>query len=340
MPEAIDPSDPAWFPVEYDQAADAFRLASVSLTDLGRYPFLDRRMGIDWETVRLVSSADVPRFPGAQPPAFLFHTAFCGSTVLARALHAPPGAVALKEPRALMLLSHASLGIEAPDRVRFDASVAAGLRLLARPWVPGGRVLIKPTNAVNRILPSMLDAAPGARVLLLHGELEPFLYSCCRKLPEAETRLRWMAQHLLRGTPLGARLDLPPGFEPNVIEASVLTWAASIERFAQVLDRDRSDRLRSLATDRLMAAPEAAVAACAGWLGLEAALHDLPERVRTVFGRDAKRDDQDFDRATRDAQQQHLHAVHGDLVRDALEWAERVVLPALPTAPRWKPLAF
>ncbi|HVQ24030.1 MAG TPA: hypothetical protein VMV01_02585, partial [Planctomycetota bacterium] len=271
-------------------------------------------------------------------PGFLFHAAFCGSTVLARALHDPPRAVALKEPRALMLLSHATLGLEPGAMGAIRSTVAAGVRLLARPWSEGGRVLIKPTNAVNRIMPLLLGAAPEGRALLLHGDLEAFLYSCCRKLPEAETRLRWMAQHLLAGTALAERLDIPPGFQPNFIEACVLTWAATIEQYADALARDETDRLRSLAREALDADPVRAVGACAEWLGLDAAPDGLRARVAGVFGRDAKHADRDYDAAARGRQQREMESAHGGVVRDALRWSERIVLPALARSPGWKPL--
>ena len=338
MPPSIDLSDPAWFPVEYDQATDAFRMARLELDDIGRYPFLDRRMSLDWGGATPLAADQVPVLAGPAP-GFLFHTAFCGSTVLARALHDPPRAVALKEPRALMLLSHATLGLEPGAMGAIGSTVAAGVRLLARPWSEGGRVLIKPTNAVNRIMPLLLGAAPEGRALLLHGELEAFLYSCCRKLPEADTRLRWMAQHLLAGTALAERLEIPPGFQPNFVEACVLTWAATIEQYADALARDETDRLRSLAREALDADPVRAVGACAEWLGLDAAPDSLRARVAGVFGRDAKHADRDYDAAARARQQREMESAHGEMVKQALRWSERVVLPALSRSPGWKPLA-
>jgi hypothetical protein len=149
-----------------------------------------------------------------------------------------------------------------------------------------------------------------------------------------------MAQHLLAGTALAARLELPPGFQPGFVEACALTWAASIDRYAAALAVDTEDRLRSLSKDVLLADPARAVAACAEWLGLEAARVDLAPRVASVFARDAKHGDRGYDADARAAQQRAMRDSYGELVRDALRWSERVVLPALAPCPGWKPLVL
>ena len=101
-------SDPAWFPVGWDAATDTFRFAGLDATRVGDAAFLDKRLGIDVvvtdhhlpgdaaEAVPAGEFAALRAAPLESPPAFLFHTAFCCSTLLARALHAPPRAMALK----------------------------------------------------------------------------------------------------------------------------------------------------------------------------------------------------------------------------------------------------
>src|SRR5690349_12255151 len=100
--------DPRHYVADYDAAADAFLAVDVDEALLARAPFLDRRLEVDWNGALRVDAAAVAA-PDVAPPAFVFHTAFCCSTLLARALDAPPRVVALKEPLALMSLSQASL---------------------------------------------------------------------------------------------------------------------------------------------------------------------------------------------------------------------------------------
>ncbi|MDQ3495212.1 MAG: hypothetical protein M3485_06785 [Pseudomonadota bacterium] len=313
---------------------DAFLMQTLSLEQLGQASFLDKRLGVSLASAQAIAVRELPVLP--DHPAFLFHTAFCGSTLLARSLHAPLGTVALKEPAALLSLAHADLN--GKMRMTPDARVLqVALSLLARPWVREGQVMIKPTNQVNRLLPILVRAS-GRPALLLYSSLEEFLISCFKKLPEAEEQLRWMARFLLPDTRLAARLGLDRTYSPNFVEACVLTWYAQMERYAFVLDNDPDDRLRSLDMHSMLAQPVEAVHASALWLGLEASLVDLSRRVLETFSRDSKRVNRSFGTAEREHEKAIVRQHFGPLIRKSLGWAEQTVLPAASLPVRWKPL--
>jgi hypothetical protein len=330
-------TDPRHYIADYEVATDAFLAVDVDEALLARAPFLDRRLEVDWNGAIRVNAATVPA-PQVAPPAFVFHTAFCCSTLLARALDAPPRVVALKEPLALMSLSQASLD-DAFARERLDDRLHRALALLARPWSDGGRVLVKPTNLVNRLLPRILAVAPTARAVLLHSSLREFLVSCCKKLPQAETRIRWMANHLLPGSPLARTLGVDPAQPFNFVEACVLTWYAQMELFGMALARDGGQRLASLDMDALLAEPARTVAAAARWLGLDAALDGVDERVAREFSRHAKATDEPFDPAARASEKARVLARWGDLIDQAEAWARQAVEPAAQMPWQWHALA-
>lgn len=336
---APDPSDPRWFPVGYAAETQTLSLLKVDLDCIGRSSFLDRRMQADWSAAlpvplaALAESAAVDR-----APALLFHTAFCGSTLLARALHAPPLAVSLKEPSALLDLCGASLPNRRVPPERIERAGRALLGLLGRPWTAGGRVLIKPTNQVNRLLPLLLRLSPRSRAVLLYSGLEQFLVSCCKKLPEAETKLRWMAQMLLPDSRLGARLGIPSDHPFNFVESSVLTWHLQMERYALALAADGADRLRTLSVDALLAEPEASVRQAARWLELPGALDGLSERVQATFSRDAKHPEREYGQSDRENESQVVRQQHAALIEFALRWAAAAIEPAACLPADWKPL--
>ena len=323
------------FPFDYDDATDEWLLAHLTLDQIGAAPFLDARMGVTREdTVRLADS-DAMLTPLAVPPAaFLFHTAFCGSTLLARALHAPPRAVALKEPIVLTTMTRLSL---APTP-RLEPLLDRALRLLGRPWAKHGAVLVKPTNLVNRIAPLMLALAPDARAVLLHASLREFLVSCFKKLPQAEVAVRWMAQVLVRDTALARALGLR-GDEPyNLVESCVLTYHAQIEVYARLLGADARDRLRTLDLSRMLEQPAATVAACARFLGLDA--EGLGPRVAFEFSRDSKKSARDYDAERRAREKSDLEARYGVVIEQALAWSREVIEPHAVTPRDWKALAI
>lgn len=336
---APDLSDPCWFPIGFAAENGTLSLLKVDLDCIGRSSFLDRRMQADWNAALPTPLAALAESTAVDhAPALLFHTAFCGSTLLARALHAPPLAVSLKEPSALLDLCGASLPDrrQPPERIEQAGRVLLGL--LGRPWAEAGRVLIKPTNQVNRLLPLLLRLSPRSRSVLLYSGLEQFLVSCCKKLPEAETKLRWMAQMLLPDSRLGARLGIPSDRPFNFVESCVLTWYLQVERYALALAADGGDRLRTLSLDALLAEPEVAVRQAALWLDLPAALERLSGRVRETFSRDSKHPELEYGLEQRERETLIVRQHHAALIEPALRWAATAIESGALLPADWKPL--
>lgn len=324
----LDLSDPGWFPVDYLLHIDQFRVMLLDVDAIGDSSFLDRRLQVNDAEEVFIDAEGLRVTAPAYPPAFVFHTAFCGSTLLARALHAPPLHVSLKEPSVLLSLSSASLAeTTAIDTQRIDHRLDSAIALLARSWTPGGRVLIKPTNQANRLIERILQNQPASRAILLSSSLEEFVVSCFKKLPVAETRIRWMAQHLLAGSELAARLGIPANYNFSLPESCVFTWYAQMERFARVLDGDGGDRLRTLDLQTMLAAPVACVTAAAAWLDLQSPPQALAERVAGVFQRDSKTPQRAYSHGQRELEKAAVQVRFGEVIGRTLEWARTSIEP-------------
>ncbi len=327
--------DPRWFLADYAFEHDRFHFIRLELEQITRATFLDRRMQADWGSVEQLDAATVA--PPARTAALLFHTAFCGSTLLAKALHAAPVSVSLKEPLVLQRLAMAWLRM--PDRrTMIETRLRSAISLLARPWAPQGRVLVKPANQSNVLLRAMCEHRPSAHAVLLYSGLDDFMLSCFKKLPEAETRIRWMAQSLLPGTRLARALRVDTATPFNLVESCVLAWYAQMERYADLLASDVDDLLRSLDFVRMLRDPLPCVEACGRWLGLETT--GLHARVASAFSRDSKAEGRSFDARRRDSENQRAMASYGAIIDQGLRWAESHVAPQAMLPVRWKPLTF
>jgi hypothetical protein len=305
----------------------------VALDLIASTAFLDQRMDVDWHAAERVPWQALRPEPPAAPPALLFHTAFCGSTLLARVLQAPPDVVALREPEALLMLAE------------FDARLAPGaiegpldtvLRLLARPWRDGGHCLIKPTSLANTLLPAILRLT-GGKAILLYSSLADFVVSSCRKLPRVENYVQSAAHQLLARSTLPSRLGLPRGRPLHFAQACVLGWYAQMEIYADALAADGADRLRSLDFARLLESAGDIVPACARWYGFEGDAALWQRNVQMEFGRNAKETTRAFDAHERGREHDEARRRHAGLIDAALRWAEAVVAPVA-RMPVWKPV--
>lgn len=333
----VDLANPKWFPANYRALSDEFRMIRLDIQTIGQASFLDKRMQTSAcsEIFCRIDSAQ-----SAAAPSFLFHTAFCGSTLLARALHSPLAAVSLKEPSVLLDLSAASLSAPSNGtRALLDRRLATAMTLLSRPWTAGGRVLIKPTNQVNRLILEMLGIQSKSRGVLLYSSLEEFVISCFKKLPLSETRVRWMAQHLLADSELSVRLDIPPLHPFTLPESCVFAWYAQMERYAKALDADDSDRLRTLDMATMLASPLETVRAAALWLDLGFCPDSFERQVAAVFERDSKATGVQYNSSNRALEKKAVVEKFGDVIARTLRWAQSSIHPhaMLPTG--WKPLS-
>lgn len=330
-----DLDDPSWFAADYIAASRAFEFVRVPMQAIREASFLDRRLHADWSgAVRLDSAAT--RDVHAHEPSFLFHTAFCGSTLLSRALDTGARSIALKEPLVLHSLATAARRASWPHGAAdITEDLDRALALLARPWSPGGRVLLKPANQANTLLPDLLLARPGAPAVLLFSKLEAFLVSCFKKGPDARQPIEWMAQALLHGTTLATKLGIEPSRPLNLVEAAALAWFAQMEHYARALEHDAASRLRTLDVDALLDDPLQATASAAAFLLLDA--DGLEQRVQAVFAADAKQTSRAYDAGVRAREHAFVAERLKPLLDDALRWAERTVAPHA-RMPRLHPL--
>ncbi|MGH8105433.1 MAG: hypothetical protein ACREO1_11645 [Arenimonas sp.] len=330
-----DISNPNYFPVDFDVAGKEFLMLDLTLEEITQSPFLYSIAGADQSLARRVPEQ---AFVGLAQPAnqaFLFHTAFCGSTLLAQALDNPPMAVSLREPSALLSISHASL------RTPIDSlrpSLKTTLNLLGRPWADSGKTLIKPTNQVNRLLPEILKQGPH-RAILLYSSLDEFIISCCKKLPAADTQIRWMAQHLLHGTRLQQELGVPTDYKFHFLESCVITWYAQMEWYAFALQNDRHGDVCSLDMNVLMASPEKVVTACANFLQFDTPQAAIAERVGLVFSRNSKDAGVQYSPELRAKERQSKRAAYKRELEVATDWAREAIAPSAIMPTDWKPLS-
>ena len=267
----FNPADAEWLAHRLVEGTDAVRFARVPREAHDAMPFLTddgfaAHFGSPPPQVDVPATQLLAQFERA-PIGLLFHSAFCGSTLLTRALAEPGVAMGLSEPVILNDVVGMRGRGAAPAAVARAADLA--LRLLARPFAPGEGVVVKPSNLINPFAELLLALAPEARALFLYAPLETFLVSVVRKgLP-----CRLWVRELLEGY-LKAGLVAPLGMTPEDVfrqtdlQVAATGWLAQHRLFGALAGRVGQARLRTLTSEQLTGEPVRVITAAAAHYGL------------------------------------------------------------------------
>ena len=324
----VDPrtvlSSPNWLPHSFDMASGSLQFINIARERLSQPAFLADAAGEAG-----IESAAIPvaQMTGGEseiaPIHFVFHTAFCRSTLLVRALEQPGICSGLSEPGILANLAGAHLanarnpaaGASLAQREMLTGIV----RLLARPWGAGEAVVIKPTNHANVLIPALMDAAPQARAVLLTNALPSFLAAVARKgmMGRRWGRLLYLEMMSYAGMDLG--MDGREQFAMTDLQACALAWFLNQRYFAALQDKF-GDRVRVLDGDRFADHPSQTLMAVGELMNL-AITGEMADAIEqsAVFSRDAKTGEDFAEKSARDAAASHS-AVVEDEVAKVTEW--------------------
>ena len=317
--------DPRFFLADLDLVRGIGHFSRLSEQILEEATFADNRLPIDWSRTVHVPMAGIGQDILPAPcPAWLWHTSFCGSTLLSRILHVPRVVTSLREPLALRRLADARHSGALSRASMLMPSIA----LLARPWAPDARVLLKPTHAALNIAIDAMDLTPGARAVVMTSSLPDFLVSHLKKTSETLAKVPDLAGRALSAGQLHRRLAPEALNPPDILSAVALQWAAQRELIHQLHQR-MSDRVRIIDWEYAQADLVRTAFFVAGWLDLNIPERTLRANIDLFSGRHAKAPTRDYGPRQRKEEARILSAQHSGEIGKAIAWAERHVLPVL-----------
>lgn len=314
---AFDLNNPEWLAHRYVEGEDAFRFIYLPRDQHAQHAFL-----IDSVLGQRPTAPDLPaQNLLAQPRGrlhFLFHSAFCGSTLLTRALSVPGVAMGLSEPVVLNdMVGFRRRGAQ-PAAVARAADLS--LRLLGRPFGPGEAVIVKPSNVVNPLAELLLAIERDARAVFLHAPLETFLISVARKGLHCRAWVRELLEGYLRDRFIDLGFAPEDYFRLTDLQVAAVGWLAQHQFFTQLAGKLGS-RLASLDSELLTKEPERAIAAVARHYGL--VLDATTVAAGPAFRRNSKTGEA-YSPAARSADHAAARAAYGEEIAMVVTWAEAV----------------
>lgn len=323
-------ADADWLAHRYDSDRDAIHFVRAPRTLRNAVPFLtDAEMKIEGDP-RIITRADALGANRASNPIhYILHSAYCCSTLAAKALDIPGVSHSLKEPQILNdMVGWRHRGGE-PSGV--GRALDAALTMLARPFEPGEATIIKPSNVVNGLSAAMMGIRPDANCLILYAPLPAFLASIARKGMWGRLWVRdLMTKQLVDGL-IGFGFQAKDHLLHTDLQTAAVGWLAQHKLFADMAAK-WPNRIRTLDSETFVARPRESIEALGRLFGLSIQPGQIDLIVEGVFGRNAK-DDAPFASGQRAADRTAGEELHRDEIEKVAIWAEAVARSAgLPEA--------
>ena len=319
--------DPAWLPHAYDAAADTLTFAYLPREKQRGATFLfeDKLGEIKKSAPIPLNALPLERLRAeARPIHFIFHTGYCCSTLLCRALDAPGVSMALKEPQIMYSISEPILAGKDVER-RLNA-LGVILDLMSRGLTTGETQIIKSTYTDIALVQPILDSRPSTRALFLHGPLDEFLRSVAKRGLHGRANMRGLYERLSQQVALPTGYTAVDLFRQTDLQISALNWLMQIARYQTLAQHYApTGRVLTLSAGQLLAHKAQSLKSLSAHFGLksEAATWD---RVAAgpAFRENAKRPGEAYSGADRVREQAALKAAHGKEIDMVSTWLDAV----------------
>jgi hypothetical protein len=316
-------ADPEWYPHRVDARSGNVRFLHLPRDAQRSATFLaDEYLSRSTPHADL-GAAELPgRIAATGRLHFLFHSAFCCSTLLARALDVPGRVFGLKEPATLNDLAAARL-MQTPTP-RVTELLDRVLSLLARTSTPGEAVVIKPSNVANNMLELCLELRRDARAVLMYSPLPVFLRSVAKKGLWGRTWARQLFQTLRPTATFDTGFSGDESFRQSDLQIAGLCWLMHHAQFVRAVSRF-GERVRTLDSATLLASPDRALLGVSELFDL-----GLTREVATsiasgpAFSENSKSMSQGYDRVVRAEEHAAVDAAHGEEIGMVVNWVESV----------------
>lgn len=258
------------------------------------------------------------------PPRFLFHTAFCSSTFLSRCLDVDGVSLSLREPQLLLDAANAK-------RLQWRSNTTGmdyrqfpklALMLLQKHASRSEKLIIKPINSVNNIIPELLQITGSGKSLMLYTDARNFLLSTLKKGEGGKHVIRAMFDLLRCDFQHLSNLSLSAMLHMTDLNIILTLWRLQIEQAEKVLkDFSSNNVMASLYGEKLIQDLPGTLRAANQFLDLGISTEQIEEVVKSDSRfKDAKNTGQQFSVQKRKEANKKLENFYGADLDNGLKW--------------------
>ena len=320
--------DGEWFAHRYDPQADAVHFLHLTREAHRKATFLtDEYLPADLPKIVARRQSVVDQLEPVKGPHFLFHSAFCCSTVLARAFDIPGVAMGLKEPPVFNdIVGWRHRGGGPPARIAQVIDHAT--MLLARPLLAGETAIIKPSNLANGLARGILAMRSGTNALLLYAPLGLYLRSIAKKEMTGRLWVRDLLVKLLKDGLIDLGFTNEDYLGLTDLQVAAVGWLAQHALFNRLAQEFGPDRVRTLNSETLLARPVEVIGALSRLYGLDLSMQQVSSIVEGPAFTTHSKHAGPFGVQARAAEYTEAALLHEDELRKVGIWAEAVATTA------------
>ncbi|MDX1812326.1 MAG: SEC-C domain-containing protein, partial [Gammaproteobacteria bacterium] len=228
---------PDLFPVNIDTLNNSSELAKMSPFWFSESVFLDspRIMGKCRLTANLHWIKKQADNIDYQTTPYIFHTAFCGSTLISKALELTHHCLPIREPDLLAVLLNYSYSENTFPEIESQWYTRI-TNLLSRRFEPDVPAVIKANDYANPILHKILEYRPQTPVLLMYIPLQQFVASCVK----IDSRKQWIQDRIranyYRFMPALQVPEEQINFDQDIGKLAAVYWCYSIYLFQTAIE--------------------------------------------------------------------------------------------------------
>lgn len=315
----------------------SFEFVKADRNTLSSLPFLDYRFigeGSEKGSVPVQNAFQILKNSKLKAPArpvnFIFHSAFCCSTMIAKTLDIEGKNLSLKEPFALLGLAQYK-----KDRRDFDsddpkwrALLDMTLNLLSRPHLENEKTLIKPSNAANNLANEVLNSPATGNVLFLYSPLERFLISVLNGGVARTGTINQLFPDIVRDQQAHLPIELHEiGFLSPLKKASLM-WGLQVADFQRIVKSETEGRIKTLDCETFLDSPEKTLGKLADFFDFEISSGEIDEILAgPAFRTHSKDADLRFSKKDWDLRKEEILKGAKISVGEALRFAEDLGFP-------------
>jgi hypothetical protein len=313
-------SSPDFYPEQMDFESGFVSFVKMSRKSYRSSTFLDHRSEMDGRAIYEARLSDLN--PQPNTAHYIFHAAFCCSTLLARCLEAEPSTFVLKEPQWLtqMAMAHVRSTIDAR---RLGDILPRCVNMLSRPYVDGRTPIIKVNDLCNGIAELLLERNPQSLAIFVTIPLDVFLMHVLK----TPYRRAWAWERLRKQRSLVDE-HFPDIIPTSDAEATVLVWSLYV-RICGRLQQRHGSRVVTLDGEHIASHPWESACMVANHLG---AIDPKKAAVMRIARSSAKESQFNYSFAALQKDLQALRVKFSEELKAGLSWSAAITPSALSMA--------